>query len=507
MSGRWKQGFAGLVLSGLVAVTGCAYFNLFYNAEQAFNEAETLGEGVDPRNQPTGAQTSLYQRAIAKCRLVLDEYPDSDLVDDALFLMGKSQYRLKSASSYRDAIRNFDNILASFPESDLLEDVYYFKSLSHLALGEEQVALDGLRLLEETYPESDYARDALVQLGDTYAQRDQPGEAMAYYRQYLQGRTDRDLYGRVVLSLAELQLEGGDAAGADSTLDNIDRGRVDGADAFDADLLRVRALREIDRSEEAADLLESLRSDAQRYKKRPAVLLLDGRIQLDLGREQRGVDILDALGREFQGRDIEAQARHILAEYFLQEHGPDDERVMEQLDLAIDNRVSGDFAPRIRERRQQMRRYRQYAEAFTEGDSLAYQAAFSLGELLLVDLDRPQDALDYYRRSLELAPDSALAPRAAYAMGWIQEQAGDSTAAEIAFARVRTEYPESLQAQALDGVVFLEAKPRGAPAEITGERDPQAPGPVGGSTRPALDPRRSLRRGGPGAAHPRDRAP
>jgi hypothetical protein len=129
---------------------GCAYFNLFYNAETAFEEGERLGEDVDPRDRPTQPQRTQYQRAIRKSQMLIDEYPDSDHVDDALFLMGKSHLRL---NEWSDALRNLDNLLANFPNSEFVEEAMYLKSLAHLGRGEEQTGLDWFARLRESFPE------------------------------------------------------------------------------------------------------------------------------------------------------------------------------------------------------------------------------------------------------------------------------------------------------------------------------------------------------------------
>jgi len=127
-----RRRLLSLILSLMVGsssfVAGCAYYNTFYNAKTFYSEAEGLGENIDQRDWPTASQRPKYRAAIAKCQLLLDEYPDSGHVDDALFLMGKCQYRLRD---YRKAIRNFDNVLINFPGGKFTEEALVLKSLAH----------------------------------------------------------------------------------------------------------------------------------------------------------------------------------------------------------------------------------------------------------------------------------------------------------------------------------------------------------------------------------------
>ena len=63
---------------------GCAYYNTFYNAKQAYKDAEEAGKNVDQRSWPTAAQRPKYSLCISKCELLLEEHPNSNHVDDAL---------------------------------------------------------------------------------------------------------------------------------------------------------------------------------------------------------------------------------------------------------------------------------------------------------------------------------------------------------------------------------------------------------------------------------------
>ena len=87
-----------------VLTCSCAYLNTFYNARQSYDEGVRLAAGSD--SLPAAAAEA-FRLAAEKSAIVLDRYPDSDYVDDALILMAESFYRLGSwgdaAASYRSA--------------------------------------------------------------------------------------------------------------------------------------------------------------------------------------------------------------------------------------------------------------------------------------------------------------------------------------------------------------------------------------------------------------------
>ena len=109
-----------LLLTGCLAIPACVYFNTFYNAKKSFREAEkerrkheeTYADwafdqaGPELQRQRSMQADQLYDKAVRKASKVLDEYKESDLVDDAMFLIGRAYYwrgeYLNAQESFRD---------------------------------------------------------------------------------------------------------------------------------------------------------------------------------------------------------------------------------------------------------------------------------------------------------------------------------------------------------------------------------------------------------------------
>src|SRR4029453_9785888 len=77
----------------LLLGSGCAYFNVLYNARAKYDEAqaqELQALLTDPERTKIGPQEDrLYQEAFEKAAKVVKFYPQSKWVDDALLLMGQ----------------------------------------------------------------------------------------------------------------------------------------------------------------------------------------------------------------------------------------------------------------------------------------------------------------------------------------------------------------------------------------------------------------------------------
>lgn len=498
------------------AIGGCAYFNTFYNAKVAYSTAEKLGKDVPRDKQPTSSQRAKYQTAISKCEQMLDLYPNSKYVDDALFLIGKCQYKLRE---FRKAIRNFDNVLNNFPRSKFAEEALFLKSIAHLQLGEERVALDTLHRLREGYPKSKFAAESLYRLGDTFAADANWSQALKYYREYLDHYPKDKARKRVLFDAATIyhQQKQDDEAvalleeyGKNSKNDELEQW-------VQAKLLLAESLNDLGQNENALKVLAKVEEDAALFDKQAEVLLLKGKIDLALGNEDDAMTALNQVNEDFPETEFETQSHYLVAEHALKTKGPGEQVIRDQLDAAVEQGLKGDFAEPVKNLRSEIAHYDELLSSLEEPDSTSWRPAFALGQLLYLDLGKPERALEYYRMVLDDYPDSPAAPRAAYAIGYIEEEVlGNEDAAQQAYALLEEKYPDSLQARGRNGEVFLKAKPRTFTSTpgLARNRGLRRGGSSGASTefskeeianRPALNPLRALRRGGPGATTPRER--
>ena len=118
----------------------CAYFNTFYNAEKYFKEADKIRLEKSGKAIPLRAMDN-YGKTIQKCRVVLSEFPDSKLVNDAILLMAKAQYY---RSEYDEAITNL-KIIYSQGSSQQVAEAKYWSAVCKWKKGKTQTAIDELQ--------------------------------------------------------------------------------------------------------------------------------------------------------------------------------------------------------------------------------------------------------------------------------------------------------------------------------------------------------------------------
>lgn len=202
---RIRFAFVMILLAAAAAIffSGCAYYNTFYNAKHKFAEAEretvqaaspqqnqTNSGGARPgTTQPRPVPMEKYRKVIETSAKLLELYPKSRWVDDALLLMGISYYRINDLNR---AERKFTELVTIFPKSPHVGSAIIWKAqtLSDQKKYDEAVGLlaGSLDKLKSSHDKS----RALLQLARLHYSMKQWDEAAVKYRECLQFRQPRN---------------------------------------------------------------------------------------------------------------------------------------------------------------------------------------------------------------------------------------------------------------------------------------------------------------------------
>lgn len=149
-----------LIFLLLIFASGCAYYNTFFNAKKYFNEAEKerkkrieqekkqqQQQSATPdraaMNRASNNEMKKYNDSIKKASKILEIYPKSKYVDDALFILGKCFFWM---SEHQKAERKFIELIENFPESK-------FAPESRLWLGKTYIEMRDYETAEKTFQE------------------------------------------------------------------------------------------------------------------------------------------------------------------------------------------------------------------------------------------------------------------------------------------------------------------------------------------------------------------
>ncbi len=112
----------------------CAYFNTFYNSEYSYKKAiRIIEESPITENEeiPNQAQT-LLGNAIDNGKIVIEKFPDSKYVDDAIFIIAKSAFLRNELSM---AERYFKQLNSDFPQSKYFDESFIWLAYTHYKRG------------------------------------------------------------------------------------------------------------------------------------------------------------------------------------------------------------------------------------------------------------------------------------------------------------------------------------------------------------------------------------
>jgi len=158
----WQHRSARVVLVIGLATCGCAYYNTFYNAKGHFKKAEE--ERIASSGSAGGEN---YQRSIDKCLSLLQFYPKSKYVDDALFMIAMSRLHRGENAQAR---ASFEGLMERFPETEYAERALFYMGLAALRQEDAAGASRAFEQLESRFPGSSFGVEAVfrraeVQLG------------------------------------------------------------------------------------------------------------------------------------------------------------------------------------------------------------------------------------------------------------------------------------------------------------------------------------------------------
>ncbi|NNE08998.1 MAG: tetratricopeptide repeat protein [Gemmatimonadetes bacterium] len=251
-----KRLFASLLLIGALA-SGCAYYNTFFHAKEFYADAERARRRV-PEERRAATGLDLYEQSMKKCAKVILEYPDSKWVDDAVLLMGKCMY---AKGDYLAAIRKFEELSTVSKDKKLLAESRYYKAQTLLELERYKDAMTVLESIGEK-EKSGYRKQATYLLAKVQFKQGEYEAAVEGLEEFLKSGASGTERGDALLMLGEAYANLGET---DLALDRYEERlgivTLHETERLDTMLRMAAVLRDADNFDDAYDLLYQTRVD------------------------------------------------------------------------------------------------------------------------------------------------------------------------------------------------------------------------------------------------------
>lgn len=440
-----------LLVAGLVvAATGCAYFNTFYNAREHFKKAERTQQSATEDTGPTAAAIREYDLTIDKCNKVIQDHGDSRWVDDAVLLMGRAYFGKRE---YSQALDKFRALVDGFPQSDLRGEALFMTGLTYYRLNRRE---EGRQTFDQLLRESpEFARrDEMLRIQASALERDGELEAaIRIYRHIVEDYPDSDRRIETLLDVGDLYMRTGVFDSAYVAFDVALREAKDIADRFAARRRRADALFREQRYDEALETYRTVLdvgTSLGREEIEPIELRIAACIA-ELGDHERAIDEYRRIVEASTGNVAAAEGIFNIGLILELDHG-DYMAAVDEYDEIPRLQGAGArsiFATQAASRATQLRKLisqgiHSRSDQASSGEA---QGALLLAEQFLYQQADTTLALEQYARVEADYPETIEAAKAAYAQAFLSKlttASRDTT--QDPWVRVLARYPGTAQA-------------------------------------------------------------
>lgn len=249
---------------------GCVYFNTFYNAKLFFAEAEmmrakkegeSLGKNIIDR----------YKKVIEKSDIVINNYPDSKYLDDALFLKGRSHFYRKE---YNLAESAFNTLLFTNPgDYKILSE--YWLALIKWKSSKPQPALEDLNQIISETDDKELLAQIYQSQAEIFLELKQDSIAVSTLEKAAELTKNRKDKGNIYYRLAELAYEIQNYELAIDYYKNVIKYSFSNERVMEANLKIVQRYRDLNDLKKAAKEIQSMIVD-------PEFSTIHGDLELEL---------------------------------------------------------------------------------------------------------------------------------------------------------------------------------------------------------------------------------
>ncbi|MGA2506832.1 MAG: tetratricopeptide repeat protein [Chitinispirillaceae bacterium] len=424
-----------VIIPLLLLLLSCStYFNTFYNAESAFNEAykihaRAMRDFPDSivTEPPADARTK-YDRAIEKASKVLEVYTkDIKWHDDAYFLLGKSCFYEKDMGK---AVRWFRQLQDEYPQSPFIPE-------SQVYLAEAYIVDDKLAKAEETlkyaisrYPFLDKDQKLSLLLIEVAIRREGKSQAVGLIEQARLAARSEEKKNDLLLRAAELYMDLRQYDRAVALLRNAPRSKKFPAQSYRADRDLITCYVTTDSLQQALTFIETIQAKGRESAHFKELSFAKGEILERMNRLDEAIAVYKLVVGSTDTTLLKTDTSEIVSKALLelgllyQKRKNDYQEAEKYYKLVTVRQVKDTaVAARANKRLKAMTTLKELRAALAARDTSMKRRTriFKIGELFYYELDEPDSA---YRQFLTIVNDTAVdtsgaVPKAFFAAAFI----------------------------------------------------------------------------------------
>jgi TolA-binding protein len=442
------------IAAALLLLSSCAYYNTFYLAQRYYERG--AGDLPYPVERPDAQASNEYRRSIDYSKKLLAQYPKSKWVDDAYLLWARA---LLGRDDPLQTVNMLEGFNERFPDSPLRNEARFYLGVGYRNARKYEPALAALDTFIARVPRHELIPYAYLERARALTALDRHDEAAQSAAVIIEEHPKSGLQFQAFTARAEARLEGGrheeaqadfKALGSRSRTDEERLGYLlreadclEAARAYDRELalLEDALSYEVEPTRPdsgAVRTAQQLQPGLDRFGR---ILMRIGTAHLLAGRLADAIGSYRRIVEDYPKTPLGAEAQYRIG-YAYETLGDDFTTARTEYDKVKDQTGATGFGIQAMQRSQNLARLEQFRAAADDSSGQQADAGFVLAEQYLFQLDKPERALEEYRRISREYPGTAVAAKALTAEAWVLSRKMDRRAeADSVFWKVVREYP------------------------------------------------------------------
>ena len=431
-----------------ISLSGCVYFNTFYNAQKAYDGAMRLREKRLEKNPEdtllaSPEEKAKLERSIAKSSKVLEIYPDKKKYQPkSLFLIGESYLAL---GEYSKAITKYEELARFYPGAREIPTAEFHRAQCLFLGGQYLAARPALEKVMNGSPNPDYRRQAMSFLAKLELAGNSPAAALELYEKLLRehARTP-EARGTAHFEAAKLAFDLKQWERARSHATDKDAKTLPTKLKYRCETLAALCLYRLGRPADGIREFEAMKKNRLYYPSFPEIDLQLAQGYFQLGQAAKAVELLSGVSKQAPKSAWSAEAFYRLGDHQLRDL-KDEKQAKIFFDSAAAAGSNFEYALLASERSAALGRLSELRKPADSTATGTHYRDFMIAELFLFRLENVDSALVHLDRIVsDPRQDSSHSMRAAYARAFIQEEfKGHKPAGDSLYRYVLEKYPNT----------------------------------------------------------------
>ncbi|MGC9512895.1 MAG: tetratricopeptide repeat protein [Fidelibacterota bacterium] len=445
-----------------VILSGCAYFNTFYNAKTYYSEAtRQMEEDLNKDGKISRATYSTFENASLKAQKVIERFPDSDYVDDAMYIAGVSNFHLQK---YTIARTMFSRLTIEFPSSPYYAESHLWIARCYYELGEKDIAF---RMLEEFIADSKnkvFFGEAMSLAGYLALEEGEDEKAFEYFNQAVDMSHDIQSKSNLLFELSQIYIDRSMLEKALSVLQEIEEISIDPLMLTRVQLQYAKIYRIREMYEESEDLIKEMLANEENQPVFPDLELELAQVYTQQNKMDQAIQRYKTVTENYPNTPQAAKASYNLGEIYL--HGLNDYESARNAFIAVrqhdrncleatlaQSKINeiGQFVSLNNEIQNLEEEYPALMNPEVEKDTSLTDKVindfvknkFRQAEFLAFNFQSPDSALGIYQSLTTRFKDNPFIPQILNTWSYLLKETGDTLRAEMLKNRLIREYPYS----------------------------------------------------------------